>query len=165
MRRANRWSVADTIMASCLWMLAATCGAFPFYVHFHRDAFGPPQMQFSGELDRRQTLAAQAAIQRDRIENVILRPQLLLDQMTTGSIAPTVNKKTSRVGIDQQDPAKVDPTLIIFSATPTRALANLDGKIIVLRIGDRLPDGKIIEGFKKVSGVYEAVSEYPEILQ
>ncbi|MGB8818277.1 MAG: hypothetical protein WCC66_10205 [Rhizobiaceae bacterium] len=110
-------------------------------------------------------MAAQAAIRRDQLENAILRPRLLLDQMTTGSIAPAVREKASRVGSDQIEPAETETGLAIFSATPTRALANHNGKIVVLRIGDRLPDGKIIEGFKKVGSVYEAVAEEPEILR
>jgi hypothetical protein len=136
-----------------LWSFAGVCAGLPFYVHFHPEQFGPPRMAFTGALE---TVPEDVEIARSA--NALLAPRLQLDRIVTGSIeAPLQQKRPRASGASRQpfpDDADRPQTSVQFiSISPNRALALVDGRMVILYPGDRLGDGRVLAGFERAGGV------------
>lgn len=144
-----------------LWLFAAICGALPFYVHWNPDRFGPPLMRFDGAIESRDR---ESQAEEARILAALLRPRLQLDQITTGSISRPRAVDGNRLGQNQQpnlpdsDDFEEQPIQFI-SATKDRALAIIDGKLLILARGDLLPDGRSIASFEFTGGEIRPVAD------
>jgi hypothetical protein len=150
---------ANIAIYGVLWSLAAASATLPVYVHLHPNQFGPPLMSFYGSAERQMNLPQE---ERKRISAALLRPKLQLDQITTGSIEPSLNRTQPRATRfpPQQFPIvenPLNPAIQFISATKDRALAFVDGRLRILIPGDRLPDGRTIKGFEQANGTIRPV--------
>ncbi len=138
-----------SILSNVLFFGFLACGtmasaALPFYIHFHPEKFGPPLMQFSGELERDPV----ADINVERQVTAVVKPKLQLDKITTGSIRNRFPERIVNVSADQAFPSD-DPhsplTLDILFVSSNRALIIDGGKVETVRVGSRLSNGAEVE--------------------
>ena len=152
---------ANFAVYGSLWMFAAACALLPVYVHLHPKQFGPPLMTFYGATDSR---SKSEQVEQTRTAAALLRPKLQLDQITTGSIMPPTKSTRSRITAISPQPLPDETdvqreTVQFISATKSRALAVVDGKLTIYMPGDRLPDGRLIYGFEQVGGQIRPLAE------
>lgn len=150
-RRFLPYLQAKLALAS-LWSFAGVCAGLPFYVHYNPEKFGPPHMAFTGALE-----GDAAEVETARSANALLRTRLQIDQIMTGAIeSPLQQKRPRAVDIPRQqfpgDENLQASTVQVISIAANRALAIVDGRMVILKPGDRLADGRVIAGFEQSAG-------------
>ncbi len=145
-------------MVAFVTCITAVSAAFPFYVHFHQDQFGPPLMQFSGELAQNLALAQDAPAYQRQV-SALVKPRLQLDQITTGSIAETMKAHQQRRNREEQpfpdDEPPVPARIEIMFVTAGRLLALDSGRVESLKIGSMLSDGSSIRSISRIGSRWE----------
>ena len=161
----RRISVADSVYFVVLFGTAAASAGLPFYIHFNPEKFSPPQMQFSGALERRLSESV-GRTEYDRRVSALVKPKLLLDQITTGAVPEVRAAKalTAAQPFPEGLPDKGHQIELIYVGR-NRALIAADGKIELASVGTRLPDGSAVSSISSQNGVWEVATTRGAILK
>ena len=147
----------DVLYFSVLTSMMSASAAFPFYVHFHQDEFGPPLMEFYGALEKSEELQPTSPIYQRKMVAYV-KPRLELDRLATGTIARTrgIAGTADKLLVPRQpfpdDEPAIAQRLEIMFVGAGRVLAVDAGRMVTLRPGSTLADGSRIEGIVKVDG-------------
>lgn len=153
--RKRPFSLSDTLYLLCLIGVGTASAGLPFYVHFHPGKFGPPTMEFSGNPDR--GLAESIGYEDyGRRVSALLKPQLLFDQVTTGSI-PDIKGPRAETSIQPFPEAKDSDshTLTLLYVGQNQALVDDNGKVALVRVGGKLSRDISVLSITKRGGVWE----------
>jgi hypothetical protein len=157
-RAVRRITAGDALLVALVSCIAAVSAAFPFYVHFHQDQFGPPLMRFSGDLERNLALQQDLPAYQRQI-SALVKPRLQLDQLTTGSIAETMKAQQQRRNWAKQpfpgDEPPVPAKIEIMFVSAGRLLALDSGRVESLKIGSMLSDGSSIRSISRIGSRWE----------
>lgn len=159
----RRPSKSDALYSLCLLGLASSSAGLPFYIHFHPEKFGPPLMQFSGDLSRKIGESIGDEVYERRM-SALLRPRLQFDQITTGSV-PDV-KRVKVLPLMQPFPESDDanrPILRLIYVGSNQVLLEENGKIALIRAGSKLSNGAAILSIVNHRGTWEVKTSSGEV--
>lgn len=162
----HKWSMPrpeDIVYFGILLSLMSGSAAFPFYVHFHRDEFGPPTMEFYGAQEKAENPESNSSIYQRKIV-AFVKPRLEVDQLTTGTIFhPSNPGAVQQEATPRRQPfpgdemIKATPLEIIFVGLG-RVLALDLGKVVTLREGSSLSDGSRIKAIERTKGGWRVIT-------
>lgn len=168
-RLASRLSFGDTIYYGLVTCTVSTSAAFPFYIHFHQDEFGPPLMHFYGA-EEQNPVPDVTSPAYQRLVTALIKPRLELDKITTSSI--TVGKFEQQIRaetekVEQPFPGEdsvASEKLTIIFVSSGRILATDNGRVLSLKIGSAMPDGSRIKSIRQTGGGWEVLTSTGTIL-
>ena len=155
MARQTRSILSNVLFFGCIGCGTMASAGLPFYIHYHPEKFGPPLMQFSGELERNLVAEGNVEMGRERQISAVVKPQLQLDKIITGSIRDRLSERILTVPSDQPFPGDqpVSPlSLEILFVSPNRALIVDGGKVETVRVGSTLSNGAEVKAINRTGG-------------
>ncbi len=159
----RRPRLGDVLYYSVLASLMLASGAFPFYVHYHQDEFGPPLMEFYGAQDLNAELTPSSPVYQRKVV-AFVKPRLELDRLATGTIGRPAKpdlKDGNEIPPSQlfpdDEPVAASALEIMFVGAG-RVLAVDQGRLVTLRQGSMLADGSRIQAIDKADGGWKIVT-------
>ena len=159
-RIAKRLHLGDVAAYGFVGCTTAASAAFPFYVHFHQDKFGPPLMQFYGA-DEQAAMPQVVELSFERQKTAFLKPRLELDKITTSAIRPVnpiadlpQNTVSERQPFPDAEPVASTKFQILF-VSAGRLLAVDGGRVLSLKPGSLLSDGSRIQTINRSGSGWE----------
>lgn len=148
--------LGDVIYAAAVASLCGVSTAFPFYVYFHEDQFGPPVMRFYGSEGAAPQSEADAASYQRKVL-ALVKPRLELDRITTGTVlrqdAPVKSRRPEKQPmppVADEEP-ELSAELEIMFVSQGRAIAVSGGRVVSLREGSALSDGSRISSIGRAN--------------
>lgn len=142
--RLFAFTLGDVVFGGILGLAAAGSVGFPVYVHLNPDRFGPPRMEFTGSEIAAAPLSDADVERRTR---ALVRPQLDLDRVMTGSAPAATDRFARRIG-PQAFPGEGFALSVMF-ATSGRALVVDGGRVDVVMPGSVLSDGSTVVSIRR----------------
>lgn len=148
-RRFRLPRLGDVVYAAAVVILCSASAAFPFYVYFNEDQFGPPVMRFYGAGDAAAQAEADAASYQRKVL-ALVKPRLELDRITTGTVfkqdAPVKSRRLEKQPMPPvpDEVPELGAELEIMFVSQGRAIAISGGRVVSLREGSLLTDGSLI---------------------